>query len=117
MLKKCKHFKNIYFCQQKKEDKKAILLVLKIEEISIRPELSSPPRIRIQNPEHDKVQMNKQTEILMSCIGLQLFEGTDSHYIHIHNLTRGGLLQKGFQSFSGFGLFFGILAFFGIFGI
>ena len=33
---------------KKKEEKNAIPLVLPIEEISLRPELSSPPRFRIQ---------------------------------------------------------------------
>ena len=47
--------------------KNAIPLVLPIEEISLRPELSSPPRFRIQggSPERDT-----RTEILVSNIGL-----------------------------------------------
>ena len=38
------------------KQKNAILLVLPIEEISLRPELSSPPRLRIQGgyPERDR---------------------------------------------------------------
>ena len=51
-FKKSEHFENIYFSAKKKI---AIPLVLPIEEISLRPELSSPPRFRIQggSPECD----------------------------------------------------------------
>ena len=54
MKKSQKIFKKKTFFQKKKKKKRkktgknAILLVLPIEEISLRPELSSPPRFRIQ---------------------------------------------------------------------
>ena len=38
--------KSFFFVEKKKEN--GILLVLEIEEISLRPELSRPPRFRIQ---------------------------------------------------------------------
>ena len=38
-----KHFDDVFFAK-----KNAFLLVLLIEEISLQPELSSPPRLRIQ---------------------------------------------------------------------
>ena len=53
--KNCKKSQSIVFlsskfleniCLLKKRDKNAILLVLPIKEISLRPELSSPPRFR-----------------------------------------------------------------------
>ena len=43
--KNLKILKNFFFAEKKKN---AILLVLPNEEISLRPELSSPPRFRIQ---------------------------------------------------------------------
>ena len=59
--------------------KNAILLVLPIEEISLRPELSSPPRFRIQGA-GGRTSVTKdgrrtdevRTEILMSNIGLRV---------------------------------------------
>ena len=62
MVKKSKNLKksqkitfflNNFFFEKKyklPEKKNAIPLVLPIEEISLRPELSSPPRFRIQGP-------------------------------------------------------------------
>ena len=53
-FKKSENFEFI-FCSPKKRKENAILLVLPIEEISLRPELSSPARFRIQggSPERD----------------------------------------------------------------
>ena len=58
-FKKSENFENIFFCR-KKTTKNAIILVLPIEEISLRPELSSPPRFRIQGgyPERDEGRTN-----------------------------------------------------------
>ena len=55
-FQKSENFENVFFSAEKK-NVKAILLVLPIEEISHRPELSSPPRFRIQGgyPERDGV--------------------------------------------------------------
>ena len=46
---KISKFRNYFVSRRKKEKKmNAIILVLPNEEISLRPELSSPPRFRIQ---------------------------------------------------------------------
>ena len=64
--------KNLKMLKKKREKnlkkKNAILLVLQIEEISLWPELSSPPRSIFQGgyPERDK---QRRTEILVSNIG------------------------------------------------
>ena len=62
-FKKSENFENIFFVAEKKES----LLVLPNEEISLRPELSSPPRFRIQggSPERDE----RTKEILVSNFG------------------------------------------------
>ena len=49
--------------------KNAIPLVLPIEEISFQPELSSPPRFRIQGGRGPLSVTHQQTEILVSNIG------------------------------------------------
>ena len=69
-FKKSENFENIFFLPKKKK-KYAIILVLPIEEISLRPELSTPPRFRIQggSPERDG-RRTEQQEILVSNIGL-----------------------------------------------
>ena len=58
-FKKSENFENI-FCSAKPK-KNAILLVLPIEDISLQPELSSPPRFRIQGgyPERDEGRRTK----------------------------------------------------------
>ena len=52
--KKIKFLKIHFFRRKKYKKNNAIILVLQIEEISLRPELSSPPRFRIP-PERDGV--------------------------------------------------------------
>ena len=47
-FQKISKFWKYFFFAEKKNKKNAILLVLPIEEISLRPELSSPPRFKIQ---------------------------------------------------------------------
>ena len=55
------------------KEKNYIQLVLPNEEISLRPELSSSPRFRIQGgyPERDERRTNERMEILVSNIGSQ----------------------------------------------
>ena len=68
MVKKSEDLKKsqkIAFFQQKKYD---IHLVLPIEAISRRPELSSPPRFRIQGGWSERYE-RKTEEILVSNIG------------------------------------------------
>ena len=62
-FKKSENFENIFFCRKKK--KNAIPLVLPIEEISLRPELSSPARFRIQGgyPERDEGRRTKDENL------------------------------------------------------
>ena len=62
-LKNRKILKALLFC---KKEKKAIVLVLPFQEISLWPELSSPHRFRIQGgyPERNE----RRTEILISYI-------------------------------------------------
>ena len=65
-----KKSENLDFFLPKKRKKKAIPLVLPNEEISLRPELSSSPRFRIQggSPEHYE-RTNEGPKILVSNIG------------------------------------------------
>ena len=59
----------IFFFRRKKNKKNAIILVLPNEEIILRPELSSPPRFRIQGgyPErYGRTKDGGRTEILVS---------------------------------------------------
>ena len=59
---------NIFFFMQRK--KNAFLLVLVIEEIGFQPELSSPPRFRIQGRYPERYGGGQRKEILVSNIGL-----------------------------------------------
>ena len=65
-FKKSENFKNIFFFPAKL-NKNYILLVLPIKEISLRPELSSPPRFRIQGGWSERYE--RRTEILVYNIG------------------------------------------------
>ena len=60
--------KNIFFSKNLIFFKKAILLVLPIEEISIRPELSSQPRFRIQGGGYRERYKRKEKEDGNSCV-------------------------------------------------
>ena len=68
-FKKSENFENIFFCWKKKI---YIIVVLPIEEIRLWPELSSPPRFRIQGGWSERY--GRSTEILVSYIG----------YVYLH---------------------------------
>ena len=55
-------WKYFFFAEQKKN---AILLVLPIEEISLRPKLSSPPRFRIQWGSHERYERKKSSCLIL----------------------------------------------------
>ena len=67
----------------KKKEKNAFLLVLPNEEIWLQPELSTPPRFRIQggSPERYEQKEGRSTEILVSNIGLQSYTGPVQSYL------------------------------------
>ena len=58
----------IIFFRRKKEKKFSILFVFPIDQISLQPELSSPPRFRIQVPQALWTNGGR-TEILVSNVG------------------------------------------------
>ena len=58
-----------FYFSKKEEENKNILLVLPIEEISLQPELSSPPRFRIQAGGSIGIGNGRRTEILVFDIG------------------------------------------------
>ena len=66
-------FKFFFLAEKKK--KNAIPLVLPIEEISLRPELSSPARFRFQGGPLSVTdgRTHERTEILLSNLGLDAF--------------------------------------------
>ena len=68
-FQKSQNFENIFFFCQKKN---AILLVLPIEEISLRPELSSPARCRILGGSPEPDGGWRTEEILVSNIGYNI---------------------------------------------